>query len=83
MITYQRSSLTHYSVCKTRWRVALFCSSLDDVRGAFEHGLCLRAAEPLAGGWTAVENVSQRIRELCVQFVFERRPIITLCILSP
>jgi hypothetical protein len=27
-------------------------------------GLCLRAAEPLAGGWTAVENICQRIREL-------------------
>jgi hypothetical protein len=47
MITfYQRSSLTCYSIWKTRWRVALLCRSLDDVY--FIHGLCLRAAEPLA-----------------------------------
>ena len=38
---------------------------------------CARQREPLAGGWTAVENVCQRIRELCVLFVFERRPTIT------
>lgn len=49
MITYQQLSLTCYSICKTSWRrVALFWKKLDDVRSAFEHGLCLRAAERLS-----------------------------------
>lgn len=57
------SGLTCYSIWKTRWRVALFWQSLDDVRKC-AWSVLVGGTEPLAGGWTAVENVCQRIREV-------------------